>query len=95
MVQYKKLKRETDEVVGRINGKFATVNWTPIWYYYRSMDFENLIDLYLAADVAMITPVRDGMNLVAKEYLATRIRNDGVLIPVSYTHLTLPTTPYV
>ena len=80
VVQYKKLKRETDEVVGRINGKFATVNWTPIWYYYRSMDFENLIDLYLAADVAMITPVRDGMNLVAKEYLATRIRNDGVLI---------------
>ena len=68
VVQYKKLKRETDEVVGRINGKFATVNWTPIWYYYRSMDFENLIDLYLAADVAMITPVRDGMNLVAKEY---------------------------
>ncbi len=80
VVQYKKLKRETDEVVGRINGKFATVNWTPIWYYYRSMDFENLIDLYLAADVAMITPVRDGMNLVAKEYLATRIKNDGVLI---------------
>lgn len=80
VVQYKKLKRETDEVVGRINGKFATVNWTPIWYYYRSMDFENLIDLYLAADVAMITPVRDGMNLVAKEYLATRIENDGVLI---------------
>jgi trehalose 6-phosphate synthase/phosphatase len=78
--QYKKLKRETDEVVGRINGKFATVNWTPIWYYYRSMDFENLIDLYVAADVAMITPVRDGMNLVAKEYLATRIENDGVLI---------------
>ncbi|MGB1019889.1 MAG: bifunctional alpha,alpha-trehalose-phosphate synthase (UDP-forming)/trehalose-phosphatase [Flavobacteriaceae bacterium] len=78
--QYKKLKRSTDEVVGRINGKFATVNWTPIWYYYRSMDFENLIDLYVAADVAMITPVRDGMNLVAKEYLATRIENDGVLI---------------
>lgn len=78
--QYKKLKRETDEVVGRINGKFASVNWTPIWYYYRSMDFENLIDLYVVADVAMITPVRDGMNLVAKEYLATRINNDGVLI---------------
>ena len=78
--QYKILKRQTDEVVGRINGKFATVNWTPVWYYYRSMDFENLIDLYVSSDIAMITPLRDGMNLVAKEYLATRVNNDGVLI---------------
>jgi trehalose 6-phosphate synthase/phosphatase len=78
--QYKQLKRQTDEVVGRINGKFATVNWTPVWYYYRSMKFENLIDLYVSSDVAMITPLRDGMNLVAKEYLATRVENDGVLI---------------
>ena len=74
--QYKILKRQTDEVVGRINGKFATVNWTPVWYYYRSMDFENLIDLYVSSDIAMITPLRDGMNLVAKEYLATRVNND-------------------
>ena len=80
VAQYKKLKRQTDEVVGRINGKFASVNWTPVWYYYRSMEFENLIDLYVSSDVAMITPLRDGMNLVAKEYLATRINNDGVLI---------------
>ena len=78
--QYQQLKRQTDEVVGRINGKFATVNWTPVWYYYRSMQFENLIDLYVSSDVAMITPLRDGMNLVAKEYLATRVKNDGVLI---------------
>ncbi|MDA7777953.1 bifunctional alpha,alpha-trehalose-phosphate synthase (UDP-forming)/trehalose-phosphatase [Flavobacteriaceae bacterium] len=78
--QYKQLKRQTDEVVGRINGKFASVNWTPVWYYYRSMKFENLIDLYVSSDVAMITPLRDGMNLVAKEYLATRVANDGVLI---------------
>src|SRR5690606_1659734 len=78
--QYQLLKKETDELVGRINGKFATVNWTPIWYYYRSMPFENLIDLYTAADVAFITPVRDGMNLVAKEYIATRVNKDGVLI---------------
>ena len=41
---YKKLKRETDEIIGRVNGKFATVNWTPIWYYYRSFDFDDLID---------------------------------------------------
>jgi len=78
--EYKRLKKETDEVVGRINGKHATVNWTPIWYYYRAMDFDDLIDLYMTSDVAMITPVRDGMNLVAKEYVATRIKGDGALI---------------
>ncbi len=78
--QYQKLKRETDELVGRVNGRFATVNWTPIWYFYRSMPFDDLIDLYAAADIAMITPLRDGMNLVAKEYIATRVNADGVLI---------------
>ncbi|NHN25673.1 bifunctional alpha,alpha-trehalose-phosphate synthase (UDP-forming)/trehalose-phosphatase [Flavobacterium jejuense] len=78
--QYKRLKRETDELVGRINGKFSTVNWTPIWYFYRSFPFENLIDLYTSSDVALITPLRDGMNLVAKEYVATRTNQDGVLI---------------
>ncbi|OZV68040.1 bifunctional alpha,alpha-trehalose-phosphate synthase (UDP-forming)/trehalose-phosphatase [Winogradskyella aurantia] len=78
--QYIKLKRETDELVGRVNGKFATVSWTPIWYFYRSLPFDNLIDLYTSADVALITPVRDGMNLVAKEYVATRTNGDGVLI---------------
>ncbi|MFD2519090.1 bifunctional alpha,alpha-trehalose-phosphate synthase (UDP-forming)/trehalose-phosphatase [Salinimicrobium flavum] len=78
--QYQLLKKEIDELVGRINGQFATVNWTPIWYFYRSMPFENLIDLYSASDVALITPIRDGMNLVAKEYVATRTDNTGVLI---------------
>ena len=78
--QYKKLKRDTDEIVGRINGKFATVNWTPIWYYYREISFEDLIELYMISDIAMITPVRDGMNLVAKEFVATRVDMDGVLI---------------
>ncbi|MEC8637745.1 MAG: trehalose-phosphatase, partial [Bacteroidota bacterium] len=62
------------------NGKYATVNWTPIWYYYRAMDFDDLIDLYMTSDIAMITPVRDGMNLVAKEFVATRVSGDGVLI---------------
>ncbi|MEY8848840.1 bifunctional alpha,alpha-trehalose-phosphate synthase (UDP-forming)/trehalose-phosphatase [Psychroserpens sp. XS_ASV72] len=78
--QYQRLKRETDELVGRINGNFATVSWTPIWYFYRSMPFGNLIDLYTSSHVAMITPVRDGMNLVAKEYVATRTEQDGVLM---------------
>ena len=78
--QYQRLKQETDELVGRINGEFSTVSWTPIWYFYRALPFENLIDLYTSSDVALITPVRDGMNLVAKEYVATRTRKDGVLI---------------
>ena len=77
---YIKLKKQTDEIVGRVNGKFASVNWTPIWYYYRSMSFDELIDLYTISDIAMITPVRDGMNLVAKEFVATRVKGDGVLI---------------
>lgn len=78
--QYQLLKKEIDELVGRINGNFASVNWTPIWYFYRSMPFDNLIDLYASSDVALITPIRDGMNLVAKEYVATRTDQSGVLI---------------
>ena len=77
--EYMRLKKETDELVGRINGKYAIVNWTPIWYYYRAMDFDDLIDLYMTSDIAMITPVRDGMNLVAKSLLS-RVSGDGVLI---------------
>ena len=78
--QYKLLKREIDELVGRINGELSTVNWTPIWYFYRSLPFENLIDLYTSCDIAWLTPLRDGMNLVAKEYIATRTDKTGVLI---------------
>lgn len=78
--QYQLLKREVDELVGRINGLFSTVSWTPIWYFYRSMPFENLIDLYTSSDIAWLTPLRDGMNLVAKEYIATRTDKTGVLI---------------
>ncbi|TXN35317.1 bifunctional alpha,alpha-trehalose-phosphate synthase (UDP-forming)/trehalose-phosphatase [Flagellimonas hymeniacidonis] len=78
--QYQLLKKEIDELVGRINGELSTVNWTPIWYFYRSLPFENLIDLYTSSDIAWLTPLRDGMNLVAKEYIATRTDKTGVLI---------------
>ncbi|WP_294818514.1 bifunctional alpha,alpha-trehalose-phosphate synthase (UDP-forming)/trehalose-phosphatase [uncultured Flavobacterium sp.] len=78
--QYQKLKSETDELVGRINGEYATVNYMPVWYFYRAMPFEDLVGLYGAADVAFVTPVRDGMNLVAKEYVASRLNDDGVLV---------------
>jgi len=78
--QYQLLKKEIDELVGRINGELSSVSWTPIWYFYRSMPFENLIDLYTSCDIAWLTPIRDGMNLVAKEFVATRTDKTGVLI---------------
>jgi trehalose 6-phosphate synthase/phosphatase len=78
--RYQLLKKEVDELVGRINGKYGTVNYTPVLYFYRSLPFENLIELYNLCDVALITPVRDGMNLVAKEYIASRTNHSGVLI---------------
>jgi trehalose 6-phosphate synthase/phosphatase len=78
--QYQRLKREVDELVGRINGLYGTVNYSPVWYFYRSMPFENLVELYSMSDVALLTPVRDGMNLVAKEYVASRTNQTGVMI---------------
>ncbi len=77
---YQNMKSEVDELVGRINGKFSSMGWTPIWYFYRSFPFENLIDLYSSCDIALLTPIRDGMNLVAKEYIASRTDKKGVLI---------------
>jgi len=78
--QYQAMKSEIDELVGRINGNYSTINWTPIWYFYRSFPFENLIDLYSSSDIALITPIRDGMNLVAKEFIASKYDKKGVLI---------------
>ncbi|BAX79000.1 bifunctional alpha,alpha-trehalose-phosphate synthase (UDP-forming)/trehalose-phosphatase [Labilibaculum antarcticum] len=78
--QYINLKREVDELVGTVNGKFGSINYTPVWYFYRSLPFENLIELYSSCDVALVTPVRDGMNLVAKEYVASRTNSTGVII---------------
>lgn len=78
--QYQIMKSEVDELVGRINGKYASINWVPVWYFYRSLPFNSLIDLYTSSDIALITPIRDGMNLVAKEYIATKINGKGVLI---------------
>jgi len=80
VAQYAALKEEIDELVGRINAQYATINWTPIQYFYRSLPFEQLVALYRLADVALVTPVRDGMNLVAKEYIASKADKGGVLI---------------
>jgi trehalose 6-phosphate synthase len=77
---YRHRKRQIDEAVGRINGRFTDGAWTPIRYLYRAVSFPELIAFYRAADVALVTPLRDGLNLVAKEYVAARIHEDGVLI---------------
>jgi trehalose 6-phosphate synthase/phosphatase len=78
--QYRRMKKDLDEVVGRINGRHGNTGWMPILYQYRSLPFEELVACYRAADVALITPLRDGMNLVAKEFVACRAGDDGVLI---------------
>jgi trehalose 6-phosphate synthase len=78
--EYKSFKRRIDEAVGRINGKHGMSGWQPILYMYDRLAKPELIAHYLAADVALVTPICDGMNLVAKEYCASRIDEDGVLI---------------
>lgn len=78
--QYVALRDEIDKVVGGINGRFRSMNWHPIHYFYRSFPIETLSALYNFADICLVTPMRDGMNLVSKEYVSSRINNDGVLI---------------
>ena len=77
---YKALRDQIEQTVGRINGTYGTVDWTPISYQFRNLDFIDIVALYSEADVALITPLRDGMNLVAKEYIATKQHKPGVLI---------------
>ena len=78
--QYQMLKQRLDELVGRVNGKHGTLNWMPVWYLFRFLPAATLSALYAVADVALLTPVRDGMNLIAKEYLASKRDGKGVLI---------------
>ncbi len=78
--RYMELKREVDELVSSINGQFSTLDWIPIYYQYQTGSFEELSALYRRADVLLVTPLRDGMNLIAKEYLAARTDNHGVLV---------------
>lgn len=78
--EYQRLKREVDELVGAANGRLGSASWTPIRYVNRSVPPEELAALYRDADVALVTPLRDGMNLVAKEYVASQVGEPGVLI---------------
>jgi trehalose-6-phosphate synthase len=97
---YRKLKKEIDEIIGRLNGKFSTGLWAPVHYNYGTVPFEELVALYLAADVALVTPLRDGMNLVCKEYIAAHSDGDGVLIlskfagAIAEIKNCLPVNPY-
>lgn len=77
---YGEEKREIDRLVGRINSRYGTFDWMPIRYVYRFLDFEELIALFASADVALVTPLRDGMNLVAKEYIASKSGLRGALV---------------
>src|SRR3546814_12590322 len=69
---YDKIQLELDQAVGKINGRYSSLEWTPIRYFFRSVPFEEVITYYAIADVAWITPLRDGLNLVAKEYIAVQ-----------------------
>ena len=79
---YNSLREQIEQYISRINGEYSTLDWTPVSYMYRALSFEKLTALYAAADVALITPLRDGMNLVAKEFVACQQdkHHPGVLI---------------
>ena len=78
--KYGRLRKEVDELIGEINGDWSTPDWSPITYVRRSLPQSELAALYAAADVALVTPLRDGLNLVAKEYVACKSTGDGVLV---------------
>jgi trehalose 6-phosphate synthase/phosphatase len=78
--QYRELRDAIDKKVGNINSVYRTMDWSPVLYFYRSFPIETISALYSMADIALVTPMRDGMNLVAKEYVASRTKNKGVLV---------------
>jgi trehalose 6-phosphate synthase/phosphatase len=78
--EYQRMKREIEAVVGNINGKYSTIAWRPVIYQYKTLSFNELVALYDLSLVGLITPIRDGMNLVAKEYVACQVTEKGVLV---------------
>ncbi len=85
VLHYAQEKRRVEETVGLVNGKHGQVGRSAVQYLHRSLDMKDLVALYLAADVMLVTPFRDGMNLVAKEFVATRLDDTGVLILSEFT----------
>ncbi len=80
VISYQELKEQMDQTIGRINGKYGELGWMPVWYFYRGFPLDELIQLYRLADVALITPIRDGMNLIAKEFIASQTGKQGGLV---------------
>lgn len=78
--EYHKLRRDLEQLISAINGEYTQAGWVPIHYMFHSISIDTLVAYYQAADIALITPLKDGMNLVAKEYCAARNDEDGVLI---------------
>jgi trehalose 6-phosphate synthase len=78
--EYQQIQREIEHMVGHINGKFSREGWVPIFYEFRSVPLVELLGAYRASEIMLVTPLRDGMNLVAKEYCASHVTHDGVLI---------------
>ena len=78
--RYRELKAEVERLIGQINGRFASAGWIPVNYQFRSLDRPELLAHYRVSDVLLVTSLKDGMNLVAKEYCACRHDNDGVLV---------------
>ena len=77
---YNDLKREVEELVSEVNGRHGTIGWMPVWFFYQSFTFTELAALYRGSDVMLVTPLRDGMNLVVKEYIACRKDHRGVVV---------------
>jgi trehalose 6-phosphate synthase/phosphatase len=77
---YAELKREVEELVSEVNGRHGRIGWMPVWFFYQSFSFTELAALYRGSDVMLVTPLRDGMNLVVKEYIACRKDHRGVVI---------------
>lgn len=78
--EYQRMKIKIEEIVSRINGRWGTLDWTPIRYLYKHLTHLELIAIYAESEIALITPLRDGMNLIAKEYVASKKDKKGVLI---------------
>jgi len=78
--EYVEEKQQVDQLVGRINGRFSDGDWLPIRYLYRSYPWPELVTFYREADVCLLTPLRDGMNLVAKEFVAAHGDDPGVVV---------------
>ena len=99
---YERIQTELEQEVGKINGKYSSLNWTPIRFFFRSVPFEEVIIYYALADICWITPLRDGLNLVAKEYVAVQGQKEnpngtlivsefaGVSVELPYAILTNP-----